>query len=125
MLSDQPAIATVAVKDLARAKPFYQDKLGLTFISENAQVLTFEAGGQPLFVYHSGFAGTNQATSITWRLDDVEAAAADLKSRGVAFEDYGDLPHLTHDGDVYKGHGMTVCWFTDPDGNIISLVSGG
>jgi catechol 2,3-dioxygenase-like lactoylglutathione lyase family enzyme len=123
MLTDQPAIATVAVKDLAQAKPFYQDKLGLKFVSENPQVLTFEAGGHLLFVYKSGFAGTNQATSVTWRLDDVEAVAVDLKSRGVTFEDYGDLPQLHREGDVYKGHGMTVCWFKDPDGNIISLVS--
>ncbi len=125
MLADHPPIATVAVRDLARAKPFYQDKLGLKFVAENPQVLTFEAGGQMLFVYKSGFAGTNQATSITWRLDDVDAAAAHLKRRGVTFEDYGDMPQLTHEGDVYKGAGMTVCWFTDPDGNIISLVSRG
>jgi catechol 2,3-dioxygenase-like lactoylglutathione lyase family enzyme len=125
MLADHPAIATVAVKDLARAKPFYQDKLDLKFIEENPQVLTFEAGGQLLFVYQSSFAGTNQATAITWRLDDVDGAAADLKSRGVTFEHYDNVPELTLQGDLYKGHGMTVCWFKDPDGNVISLVSAG
>jgi catechol 2,3-dioxygenase-like lactoylglutathione lyase family enzyme len=123
MLADSPAIATLAVRDLARAKRFYQDKLGLKFVSENSQVLTFEAGGQLVFVYLSSLAGTNQATGATWRLTDVAGAAAELKSRGVAFEDYGDMPELKREGDLYKGHGMTVCWFKDPDGNTLSLVS--
>jgi catechol 2,3-dioxygenase-like lactoylglutathione lyase family enzyme len=125
MLADNPAIATVAVKDLATAKPFYQDTLGLKLLDENTQVLTFEAGGQNLFVYQSSFAGTNRATGITWPMKDVDGAVADLKSRGVTFEDYGPMPQLKREGDVYKADGMTVCWFKDPDGNIISLVSRG
>ena len=123
MLAGSPAIATLGVSDLARAKAFYQDKLGLKAVDENPQVMTFEAGGQLIFVYQTGFAGTNQATGATWKLDDVDAAVADLKSRGVAFEHYDSLPGLERIGDVYKGHGMTVCWLKDPDGNILSLVS--
>lgn len=122
MLADSPAIATLAVKDLARAKAFYQDKLGLTFVEERPQVMTFKAGGQLVFVYQSQFAGTNQATVVTWKLSDVDAAVADLKSRGVVFEHYDNIPELKPVGDVYKGHGTTVCWLKDPDGNILSLV---
>jgi catechol 2,3-dioxygenase-like lactoylglutathione lyase family enzyme len=122
MLADSPAIATLGVKDLARAKAFYQDELGLKFLDERPGVMTFEAGGQQIFVYQTSFAGTNQATGATWKLDDVDAAVADLKSRGVVFEHYDNVPELKQVGDVYKGHGMTVCWLKDPDGNILSLV---
>ena len=122
MLADSPAIATLGVKDLARAKVFYEDKLGLKVVDETSEVISFAAGGQLIFVYRTGFAGTNQATGATWKLDDVDAAVADLKSRGVVFEHYENIPELERICDVYKGHGMTVCWLKDPDGNILSLV---
>ncbi|MDB5438105.1 MAG: Glyoxalase/bleomycin resistance protein/dioxygenase [Caulobacteraceae bacterium] len=125
MLSDFPAIATLAVKDLARAKPFYAETLGLALEDENSEVLTFKAGGGQLFVYRSGFAGTNQATGVTWPVTDVEAEVARLKARGVRFEHYEGLEGLELKGDVYTGQGMSVAWFKDPDGNTISLVSGG
>ena len=125
MLSDFPAIATLAVKDLARAKPFYADILGLSLEDENAEVLTFRAGASRLFVYRSGFAGTNQATGATWTVGDVEGEAAALKAKGVRFEHYDGMEGLEQKGDVYVGQGMSVAWFKDPDGNIISLVSAG
>jgi catechol 2,3-dioxygenase-like lactoylglutathione lyase family enzyme len=98
MLSDNDAIATVAVKNLETAKRFYEGTLGLTKVMENEQVLTFKAGKSTLFVYRSQFAGTNKATAVTFVADEVDDLVRTLKGRGVTFEHY-DLPQMTRQGD--------------------------
>jgi len=122
MLSDNAAIATVAVKNLETAKNFYEDKLGLTKVMENAEVLAFKTGGSILFVYRSQYAGTNKATAVTFVAEEVEDLVRTLKSRGVTFEHY-DLPKMTRQGDVHMAGSMKTAWFKDPDGNIFSLVT--
>ena len=119
MLKDMEPIATVAVRDLAVARKFYEGALGLTVVEENSEVLTFKAGQFTLFVYRSQFAGSNQATAVTWMTgNEIDAIAADLKSRGVVFEHY-DMPMLKLEGDLHVADGMKVAWFKDPDGNIL------
>ena len=121
MLKDIEPVATVAVHDLAVARKFYEGALGLTVEAENSEVLTFKAGQFTLFVYRSQFAGSNQATAVTWMTgNQIEAIAADLKSRGVVFEHY-DMPMLKLEGDLHVADGMKVAWFKDPDGNILSI----
>ena len=67
MLGDRSAFATIAVKDIAAARTFYRDKLGLVELpSEEASVMAFKSGSTRLLVYTSQFAGTNQATAATW-----------------------------------------------------------
>jgi hypothetical protein len=61
---------------------------------------------------------------VTWEVGDkVDQMARELKAKGVSFEHY-DMPGLRLDGDVHVGDGMRVAWFKDPDGNILSIVSG-
>jgi catechol 2,3-dioxygenase-like lactoylglutathione lyase family enzyme len=121
MLKDMEPVATVAVRDLAVARKFYEGALGLAVEAENSEVLTFKAGQFTLFVYRSQFAGTNQATAVTWMTgNEIDAIAADLKSRGVVFEHY-DMPMLKLEGDLHVADGMKVAWFKDPDGNILSI----
>ena len=122
MLSDNDAVATVAVKDLERAKKFYGDTLGLTKVMENEEVAAFKTGNSKLFVYRSQFAGTNNATAVTFVAKDVDDLVRTLKSRGVTFEHY-DLPKMTRQGDVHVAGSMKTAWFKDPDGNIFSLVT--
>ena len=122
MLNDNDAVATVAVKNLERARKFYEQTLGLTPIMENQEVLTFKSGKSTLFVYRSQFAGTNKATAVTWVVDTVEDIVKTLKSRGVNFEHY-DLPNTTRQGDLHVAGTMKTAWFKDPDGNIFSLVT--
>jgi catechol 2,3-dioxygenase-like lactoylglutathione lyase family enzyme len=122
MLSNNDAVATVAVKDLERAKKFYEGTLGLTKVMENEEEVTFETGESLLFVYRSQFAGTNKATAVTFVAEEVEELVQTLKGRGVTFERY-DLPKMTHQGDVHVAGSMKVAWFKDPDGNIFSLVT--
>lgn len=125
MLGDKDAIANLAVKDMGAARKFYQDTLGLTQIdAQGEELLVFRSGGSTIFVYRSEFAGTNKATAMTWVVgEDLERVVQELKGKGVSFEHY-DMPGLTLEGDVHVGEGMKIAWFKDPDGNILSVVSG-
>jgi catechol 2,3-dioxygenase-like lactoylglutathione lyase family enzyme len=125
MLSKQPAIPTVAVRDLAAAKKFYEGTLGLKQIdAEGDEVVVYETGNSRLNVYRSKFAGINKATAVTWEVDDAEEEVRTLKSKGVAFEHY-EVPGLKLQGDLHVADDeeMKVAWFKDPDGNILSIVS--
>jgi catechol 2,3-dioxygenase-like lactoylglutathione lyase family enzyme len=122
MLSDKDAVATVAVKNLATAKKFYEDTLGLIKVMENEEVLAFKTGQSTLFVYRSQYAGTNKATGVTFVAEEVDDLVRTLKGRGVPFEHY-DLPQMTRQGDVHVAGSMRAAWFKDPDGNIFSLVT--
>ncbi|MGH1557618.1 VOC family protein [Caulobacter segnis] len=122
MLGDQDAQATVAVRDLKVARPFYEEVLGLSSLpSDQPGVQAFQAGKSLVLVYESAFAGTNKATVLTWALGETfDVAVEMLRGRGVTFERY-DLPAMSHDGDVHVAGRMRVVWFKDPDGNVLSL----
>jgi catechol 2,3-dioxygenase-like lactoylglutathione lyase family enzyme len=125
MLGSTNAIATLAVRDIATARRFYEQTLGLAQVdSQGDELITYRSGDTLLNVYRSQYAGSNQATAVTWvvgdRLDDVVRG---LRERGVGFEHY-DMPEMVRDGDVYRCGDMRVAWFKDPDGNILNVVSG-
>jgi len=124
-LSNADAAVNLAVKDVARARDFYGGVLGLSETGrQGEQLVSYRSGSSLLFVYKSEYAGTNKATAMSWLVGgDVDAIARTLKAKGVAFEHY-DMPGMQLEGDVHVGHGMRVAWFKDPDGNILSLVSG-
>ena len=123
MLANNDATAMIAVKDLARAKKFYEDVLGLTPASpEFPEVQVYQSGNSKLAVYVSDFAGTNKATAVTWEVGDVEGVVTALKSHGVRFEHY-DMPNTTRKGDVHVSGPIKNAWFKDPDGNILSLIN--
>lgn len=124
MLGDKDAAANIAVKNLEVAKKFYRDTLGLTQVgSEGSELIIFRSGNSMINVYRSKYAGTNQATALTWVVgDDVESVVQALKAKGISFEHY-DMPDITREGDVHIGGNMKVAWFKDPDGNILNIVS--
>jgi catechol 2,3-dioxygenase-like lactoylglutathione lyase family enzyme len=124
MLGNKQAVATVAVRDLAAARRFYEKTLGLTVEStEGAEAITFKAGGSRLIVYRSEFAGSNRATAVNWPVGaDLDGIVKGLREKGIAFEHY-DLPGLERQGDVHVAGPMKVAWFKDPDGNIHSLMN--
>ncbi|MER8391897.1 VOC family protein [Mesorhizobium sp. M1340] len=123
MLANSNATANLAVKDLAKARAFYEGVLGLKEVNnEGGELIVYESGDTAINVYRSNFAGTNKATAVTWTVgDELGKIVEALKSKGVAFEHY-DMPGLTLEGDVHVGQGMKVAWFKDPDGNILNLV---
>jgi catechol 2,3-dioxygenase-like lactoylglutathione lyase family enzyme len=125
MLSKADATPMIAVKDLDRARQFYEETLGLTPTgTENSEVFMLKSGETELSVYRSEFAGTNKATLLTFDVGDIEQEVRELKDKGVTFEHY-DLEGLTPKGDIYKAEGMKTAWFKDPDGNILSLIETG
>ena len=122
MLGSEDAVATVAVKNLETAAQFYEGKLGLKKVGDEMQVLVYQSGKSSIMVYESQFAGTNQATAVTWQVDDVDGTVGALKEKGIAFERY-DFPDVEHEGDVHVFGKIRNAWFKDPDGNILSIVN--
>ena len=125
MLADKNAMATIAVKDFARAKKFYEGILGLKPSGvEGPGVVTYRSGSSIIVVYQSQFAGTNKATSATWGVgEEIESIVRTLKRADVVFEHY-DLPGLSREGDIHVAGDFKAAWFKDPDGNILHIHSG-
>lgn len=125
MLGNKDAAANIAVKNLETARKFYESTLGLKQVgAEGNELIAYRSGNSTLLVYRSDYAGTNKATTATWRVgDDVEGIARALKAKGVTFEHY-DMPGMTRNGDVHVAGNMKVAWFKDPDGNILCIVNG-
>ena len=122
MLGKRNAVANLAVSDLDRARDFYTGTLGLIEVDkEGDELVVLKSGDSVVNVYRSDYAGTNEATAVTWAVDDIDAEVRDLKGRGVMFEHY-DMPGLALEGDVHVGGDMKVAWFKDPDGNILNIV---
>ena len=121
MLGKADATPMVAVKDLDRARKFYEETLGLSEVDDFGEGFMLKSGDTKLSVYRSEFAGTNKATALTFDVADIDSEVRELKDKGVAFEHY-DMEGLTRDGDIYAAEGMKTAWFKDPDGNILSLL---
>ena len=125
MLEKMDVAANIAVKDMDRARKFYEDTLGLKPIDkEGDQVIVFRSGHANILVYKSQYAGSNKATAATWTVgDEAEGIVRSLKARGVAFEHY-DMPGTTLEGDLHVSGSMKVAWFKDPDGNVLCVANG-
>lgn len=122
MLNQATVFATIAVHDIEKAKEFYGGTLGLNQVEENPGGVTYKSGEGKLFVYAAPTAGTNQATSASWNVDDIATAVSELKGKGITFEHY-DMPGGTLEGDVHTMGSMRAAWFKDPDGNILNISS--
>jgi catechol 2,3-dioxygenase-like lactoylglutathione lyase family enzyme len=116
------AAATLPTSDQERAKAFYGGTLGLEVEEETPGGTMYKVGSGHLFVYPSQFAGTNQATAATFLVDDIDGAVAELKEKGVTFEEY-DLPGLKTVDGIAELDGERGGWFKDPEGNIIAIGS--
>ncbi len=124
MLNAKTYVATLATADMDRAKEFYIGKLGFELVMEDPTGMALSvpgSDGMVLGIYPSGFAGTNQATAISFEVDDVPATVAAMRAGGLQPEEY-DLPDIPMaDGIATTPDGAQVAWFTDPDGNIFSV----
>lgn len=124
MLGDKTAVATIAVKDMDAAKKFYEGKLGLTAEEERPDGTRYKSGNSYVFVYPSQFGGTNKATYVAWAVgDDLDKIVADLKGKGVTFEQYDSIPGVTREGDIHTMGDLKGVWFKDPDGNILNVIN--
>jgi predicted enzyme related to lactoylglutathione lyase len=121
MLKNASIIPYIPVQDVARARKFYEEKVGLTPKEEYAGGVIYECGnGSWVFMYPSAGAGTNKASTAFWEVDDVAAEVAELKARGVVFEDY-DMPGIKTVNGIATGGGAKTAWFKDTEGNILAV----
>lgn len=121
MLSGSQIIAYVPVSDLPRARKFYEGTLGFKPLDTNEAGVMYEAGkGSKFFAYKSGGAGTNKASTAFWDVPNIEAEVADLKKRGVVFEEYDTPGYATVNG-IATGGGAKSAWFKDTEGNILAI----
>jgi catechol 2,3-dioxygenase-like lactoylglutathione lyase family enzyme len=127
-LNDSPAATRLPAQDLARARAFYADKLGLVPVEERPGGLRYECGGTVFALFASAGAPSGAHTQMGWKVADIDATVAELRARGVVFEEY-DLPGLrTVDGIAEVegnypslGSGERAAWFRDSEGNMLGL----
>ncbi len=124
MLNSSRVEANIPAADLARARSFYADKLGLTPKREFGGVsLVFETSAGTRFnVYETAYAGQAGHTIAQWHVDDIESEVHDLTAKGVVFEVYDDMPGVTWDGPIASMEGLgRAAWFKDSEGNIMCI----
>ena len=120
MLQKSPMFAYIPAKDVARARVFYEEKLGFEPGKALAGGVSYEcAAGTACFLYSTPNAGTSSASQAFWEVENIEREVAELRAKGVAFEDYG-MPN-TVDGITTAG-GAKAAWFKDSEGNIMAIV---
>jgi catechol 2,3-dioxygenase-like lactoylglutathione lyase family enzyme len=122
MLGDHPIHPVLLATDLAAARDFYHDQLGLEILSESEAAITFHCGGGTQLSVTKSTTGTaDTQTQASWHVSDVRAEVAELQARGVTVEDY-DLPGLqTHDGVADIGFAWAA-WIVDPGKNALGIL---
>ena len=120
MLESSDVVAFVGAADLARARGFYEGKLGLTVVEQNDFACVFDANGTMVRVTAVGTVSPAGYTVLGWRVTDIEGTVQGLTARGVEFRRYDGMDQDEHGIWTTPG-GEKVAWFTDPDGNTLSL----
>jgi predicted enzyme related to lactoylglutathione lyase len=121
MLKDARISPYIPFSDVNRARKFYETTLGLEPKEEFAGGVIYECGeGTSFFLYKSAGAGTSKASYAFWQVEDVEAAVAELKARGVVFEEY-DMPGIKMVNSIATAGGARTAWFKDSEGNILAV----
>lgn len=124
MLVNKMVWASIPVTNMERALDFYKNRLGLKFMEEmsDEQNAMFGAGdGTGLSIYLRGPSKADH-TLASWKVDDLEAEMAELKEKGIRFEEY-DMPEmmLKTENGIATWNSTRAAWFKDPDGNIFGL----
>lgn len=120
MLGTSEIIAFAAAADLDRARSFYQGTLGLRLIEHTQFACVFDAHGTMLRVTAVPEVARPGYTVLGWRVDDITQVIGELSAAGVEFTRYEGIDQ-DHDGVWTTPGGDKVAWFTDPDGNNLSL----
>src|SRR6266446_8639311 len=121
MLGDYPIDLVLLATDLEASRDFYRDKVGLEVLNENTNAVTFKCGSNQLAISKSTVGTADPQTQAAWRVKDLAAELADLRSRGVKIEEY-DLPGLkTVDGVAEVPFGL-MAWFIDPGKNCVGII---
>ena len=122
MFKDTRAFSSVSVNDVARAKQFYGETLGLSVSDEMGGLGLHLGGGGEVFIYPKDDHVPATFTVLNFQVEDVDDAVDKLTSAGVRFEQYEELG-TDEKGIARVGEGPTIAWFKDPAGNILSVVA--
>jgi catechol 2,3-dioxygenase-like lactoylglutathione lyase family enzyme len=122
MLGDHPIDVVLLATDLESSKEFYAGKLGLEILSESEAEITYKCGGESRLSVTKSTTGTaDEQTQAGWRVQDLDAELAELRSRGVEIQDY-DTPELkTVDGIADLGFAR-MAWIIDPHQNALAIL---
>lgn len=120
MLPGARLVAFAASTDLDRAAAFYVERLGLSILERTGFALVLEGGGTQLRVTRVPEKAPASYTVLGWSVDDLDATVDGLRARGVVFTRYPGMEQDGHDAWTAPG-GSRIAWFTDPDGNVLSL----
>ncbi|MDQ0711738.1 catechol 2,3-dioxygenase-like lactoylglutathione lyase family enzyme [Streptomyces luteogriseus] len=120
MFGTTKAFSGFSVNDIDAARAFYADTLGLRVSEENGMLILHIAGDRDTLVYPKPDHTPATFTVLNFPVDDIEAAVDELARRGVRFERYGHLK--TDDKGIFRGGGPLIAWFTDPAGNVLSVL---
>lgn len=127
MLGLRKTAARLPAKDLDRARAWYVEKLGLEPVEERPGGLRFVVGGCEFALFASAGASDGSFTQMGFEVEDLRATVAELRRRGVVFEDY-DGPLATTNGIATidgnypsKGTGEYGAWFRDSEGNMLGI----
>lgn len=126
MLKNARVNASLPAKDLARARAFYADKLGLLPVREGpeglASFLFYEvAAGDRFLIYQTAGTASGQHTQMGFEVEDIAGEVKDLRARGVVFEEY-DWPGLKTVDGIAEAGGAKSAWFKDSEGNMVAVV---
>ena len=120
MLKNAPIRAYIPASNIIRARKFYEEIVGLHPKAEYAGGVVYECGGAEVFMYPTPNAGTSKSSQAFWQVSDVEAEVAELKERGVKFEEY-DIPGVPMKNSIATAGGAKTAWFKDTEGNILAV----
>ena len=124
MLQKSPMYAYIPAADVNRARNFYEKKVGFKPGKEIAGGISYDFGkGTGCFLYPTPNAGTSKASQAFWQVEDVEREVAELKSRGVTFEEY-DSPGMKTVNSILTAGGAKAAWFRDSEGNTMAIIQG-
>jgi catechol 2,3-dioxygenase-like lactoylglutathione lyase family enzyme len=120
MLSTSKVVAFVPTTDAVRARSFYQDILGLRFISDDPFALVMDANGTRLRIVKLKAFTPAPYTILGWEVSNIHELAGSMSKKGVVFERYEQLPQ-DNLGIWTAPGGARVAWFKDPHGNVLSI----
>jgi catechol 2,3-dioxygenase-like lactoylglutathione lyase family enzyme len=120
VLQSSSIIAFVSATDLERARRFYEHTLGLRFVKQSQFACVFDANGTMLRITATAEVSSSGYTVLGWRVADIQQAIEVLVDKGVTFSRYDGMDQDTNGVWTAPG-GDKVAWFSDPDGNNLSL----
>ncbi|MGH3663813.1 MAG: VOC family protein [Micromonosporaceae bacterium] len=121
MFTNTQAFSGFSVNDIVAAKKFYSETLGLNVTEENGMLTLQLAGDRPTLIYPKEDHTPATYTILNFPVDDIERAVDMLAERGVTFERYDKFPEIDSKG-IFRGGGPLIAWFTDPAGNVLSVI---